>query len=64
MNRSEFYDYILENFNIDATAACLIDNILRYIEENFKIVSDQHKLLCDLLDGFGLTFEEITKVKL
>lgn len=64
MNRNEFYDYIRENFTLDATALNLIDNILFYVESRFEEVEDQHIALKDLLDGFGLTDEEILRVEL
>lgn len=63
MNREEFYDYIVENFNISGEAKRLIDNILSFVEERFPEENEQYNALCDLLDGtIGLTDDEIKKV--
>lgn len=63
MNREEFYNYILENFNISGEAARLIDNILQFVEENYMEENEQYKALSDLLDGtIGLSDIEIRKV--
>ncbi len=63
MNREQFYNYILENFNISGEAARLIDNILQFVEENYIEENEQYKALCSLLDGaIGLSDQEIGKV--
>lgn len=63
MNREEFYNYILENFNISGEAGRLINNILHFVEENYIEENEQYKVLCDLLDGtIGISDEEIRKV--
>lgn len=63
MNREQFYDYIVENFNISGEAGRLIQNILYFVEENYTKENEQYKALCDLLDGtIGLTDAEIRKV--
>lgn len=63
MNRKEFYNYILENFDISAEAGRLINNILYFVEENYIDENEQYKVLCDLLDGtIGLSDEELRKV--
>lgn len=64
MGRNEFYDYIRENFTLDATALNLIDNILFYVESRFEEIEDQHIALKDLLAGFGLNDDEIERVRL
>lgn len=63
MNREEFYNYIQENFNISGEASRLIDNILRYVEENYSDENGQYNVLCNLLDcTIGFTDNEIKKV--
>ena len=63
MNREQFYQYILDNFNISGEAARLINNILHFVEENYTDENEQYKALCDLLDGtIGLSDAEIRKV--
>ena len=63
MNREQFYQYILDNFNISEEAARLINNILHFVEENYTDENEQYKALCDLLDGtIGLSDAEIRKV--
>lgn len=63
MNRKEFYNYILENFDISGEAGRLINNILYFVEENYINENEQYKVLCDLLDGtIGLSDQEIRKV--
>ena len=63
MDREQFYQYILDNFNISGEAARLINNILHFVEENYTDENEQYKALCDLLDGtIGLSDAEIKKV--
>ena len=63
MNREQFYQYILDNFNISGDAARSINNILHFVEENYTDENEQYKALCDLLDGtIGLLDVEIRKV--
>ena len=63
MDREQFYQYILDNFNISGEAARLINNILHFVEENYADENEQYKALCDLLDGtIGLSDAEIRKV--
>ena len=60
MNREEFYNYIMDNFNISGEAARLINNILSFVEENFSDENEQYIQLCSLLDGtIGLSDSEI-----
>lgn len=60
MNREEFYNYILQNYNIRGEAARLIDNILQFVELNYPEEEMQYSALCDLLDGtIGLSDQEI-----
>ena len=63
MNPNEFYDYIVENFNLNGTACRLIKNILNYIEEQgFADQDKNYRHLCMLLDGtIGLSDREIKK---
>lgn len=63
MNREQFFNYILENFNVGRTAGKLINNILRFVESHYPEENEQYNALCDLLDGIiGLTDNEIKKV--
>ena len=63
MNREQFYQYILDNFNISGEATRLINNILHFVEENYTDENEQYRALCDLFDGtIGLSDAEIRKV--
>lgn len=63
MNREEFYNYILDNFNISGEAGRLINNILGYVEKNFSNENEQYNILCDLLDcTIGLTDDELKMI--
>lgn len=63
MNREEFYNYILKNYNVSGEAARLINNILQFVELNYHEEEMQYSALCDLLDGaIGLSDHEIRKV--
>ena len=63
MNRRQFYDYIIENFNISGEAGRLINNILCYIESQGMTENEQYLTLCELLDGtIGLSDAELKKV--
>lgn len=64
MNRDEFYNYILENFTVNAATARLIHNILLFVENNYPIeYEQQYNLLDELLSGsIGLTKEELKQV--
>ena len=63
MDREQFYQYILDNFNISGESARLINNILHFVEENYTDENEQYKALCNLLDGtIGLSDAEIRKV--
>ena len=60
MNRVEFMAYYEENF-YDIGAYRLIDNILRYAE-GLPDENEQYRFLCDMLDGTGLSDNEIKKI--
>ena len=63
MNKSEFIEYLSENFNISGEAYRLIGNILDYAERFYG--DEQYHVLCDLLDGtIGLSDAEIRKISL
>lgn len=63
MNREQFYNYIVENFNISGEAKRLINSILHFVEENYTEENEQYRALCDLLDGtIGLSDKEIRRV--
>lgn len=52
------YNWILEEFSIDGTAARIIRNILEYADQLDG--EEQHNFLSDALDGtIGLTDREI-----
>ena len=61
MNAREFYDYVIEKFNLDGTSARLLDNILAYVAMQGCVdLEGQHSQLSALLDGaFGLEQHEI-----
>lgn len=60
MTKEQFYNYILENFNLDGTA--LVQNILDYIEKHTFDTNESYLMACDLLDGIGLTDAELRKI--
>lgn len=64
MNREEFYNYILENFQIDGATVRLINNILVFVENNYPVeFNQQYDILAELLDGtIGITSDELKKV--
>ncbi len=65
MNRRQFYNYILENFDISGEAGRLINNILCYVESQGMEENEQYRTLCSLLDGtIGLTDNELKRVYL
>lgn len=64
MNGTQFRQYIIDNFNLDGTAMRLIDNAIFYAESRYEEVKDQRICLSDLLDGIGLTDDEINQVSL
>jgi len=57
----EFYDYLVENYNLDGAACRLIDNIICYVDsQDFADERDAHRSLWSLLDGaIGVTEQEI-----
>lgn len=64
MNREQFYQYILDNFNISGEAGRLIDNILEFVDNYYSNdKEEQFRALQFLLDGIGLEDEELEKVK-
>ena len=62
MNKDQFHDYILNNFTMDGTSLRLVHNILDYVAVQGCCYEDQQALLSALLDGIGLTEEEIGMV--
>lgn len=65
MDKNEFKQYIVDNFNISGEAHRLIGNILDFVQENYTDENEQYNALCSLLDGtIGLTDNEIKKVYL
>jgi hypothetical protein len=59
----EFYNYIMEKFNLDGAASRLVNNILRYIEYQGMVdAEDNYRHLHMLLDGaFGLSENEMKR---
>lgn len=63
MSADDFYDYILENFDISVEAARIIDNVLLFIKNHYTDESEQYNALCELLDGtIGLSDNELKQV--
>ena len=63
MNRNEFMQWLQENFDLDGGAAFrLVYNILCYTEQ---FAEDEHyNILTELLDGIGLSDNEIKDIYL
>lgn len=62
MNKKDkFFEYILENFTIDNDGRRLISNILDWIWMQSMNKEDSINCLMLLLDGIGLTEDEISQ---
>ena len=61
MESKEFYDYIVETFNLNGTSCRLISNIIKYVaSQGFVDKEDAHAHLKSLLGGaFGISEYEI-----
>ena len=61
MDSREFYDYIIENYNLDGTSSRLVSNIIEYVKaQKFVKVEAVQRQLKSLLDGtFGMEEREI-----
>lgn len=59
--KDEFFEYILENFTIDNDGRRLISNILDWIWMQSMDKEDSVNCLMLLLDGIGLTEDEISQ---
>ena len=61
MSEKEFYDYIMESFNLGGTSSRLVSNIIEYVkDQGFVDAEDAHAHLKSLLDGaFGIKENEI-----
>ena len=44
MNRPQFYNYIIENYDISSEAGRLINNILYFVEENYTEENEQYRI--------------------
>lgn len=56
----KFFNYVRDNFELDGLmAGTLLWNILAAIEAWTTNEDEQYSMVCDLLDGIGLTDEEI-----
>ena len=63
MNKKEFFNFIVETFELDGAAQRLIHNILDYIERTTCDENEQYLMACDLLDGtIGLTDTELRPI--
>ena len=62
MDRKEFYQYLIDNFSLSGEAQRLIDNIFYYVELQSASPDEQHQMIGFLLDGIGLSEDEIRKV--
>lgn len=59
MEEHKFYGYILEQFTLDGTSRALVRNILTEVGKMDLSKEERCRLLSSLLDGIGLTEEEI-----
>lgn len=61
MNKRQFYEYILDHYNIGGTTSRLIKNILNFVDDmSLSTQEDAQNLLKELLLGaFGLEEHEI-----
>lgn len=64
MNRKEAMEYLTTNFSLSGEAQRIIDNILYYFELQDLDEDQQYNMLSSLLDGIGLTDEEIKRIVL
>lgn len=64
MNRNAAMEYITTNFSLSGEAQRIIDNILYYVELQDLDEDQQYNMLSSLLDGIGLTDEEIKRIVL
>lgn len=63
MNKTEFMEYIANNFTISGEVYRLISNILDYIESHAIDKNEQYLMAYDLLDGtIGLSDNELQKI--
>lgn len=61
MGRKEFYQYLIDNFSLSGEAQRLINNILQYVELQSAPPDEQRQMIGFLLDGIGLSKDEIRK---
>lgn len=60
MITEEIYNYIRDNFSLDdMCAGTLVWNIVQFIVSEVQNVDDRISFAGDLLDGLGLTDEEL-----
>lgn len=66
MNRREFIQYLINNFNLSVEIMELIDSILGFVESHYHNQSEQHDVLHELLDNLriGLEYNEIEQIRL
>ena len=64
MNREEFLEYLNKEFSLSSDCRRIINNILYYVEEQDLFEHEQHSIISDLLDGIGLTEDEIDMINL
>lgn len=64
MNRIEFYNYIVDNYDLSVEALKLIYNILLYVELNFSNDLERYNALNELLDeSIGITESELRNIR-
>ena len=65
MSEREFYDYIIENYNLDGAASRLVQNIIWYVKAHgFENKWESYAHLKFLLDGaFGIEEHEIKRYR-
>lgn len=61
MNAEQFYNYIIENFELDGTARNLIHNAICYATK-YRYADDQRDVIRELLDGIGLLEDELEMI--
>ena len=57
--KEKFWEYIIDNFTLDADGGRMIGNIIDWIWEQSMDKEDTVKSLMCLLDGIGIEEEEI-----
>jgi len=64
MNKEEFMDYLVEDYNIGGATLKLIGNILQYVKDEVEEDEEGFALWAMLRNTIGLTDDEINKIQL